>query len=314
MVLSAPRASLVRLLLRGRGVRLRRVMALYELTNIKLDLPGYDVYIETQANIPAKGFDISYVHFPAVAPTGKPSLYERLALHYASLAEGRPLVLTNGEWTRRVLQKYYPNITSIMVLYPPVGDDVFKLRGDAKDYSMVLTVSRFTPGKRLDEVARAACAAKDLRFYIVGSTSSYSAGTLAAVLRYARECGNIVVETNVPRKRLLELYERAGFYLHPPLAEHFGIAIAEAAAAGAVPVVYADGGGYYDIAAKVSPRLGYRSVEEAIKIMRGLREERVTEDLSARARKVASSFSFSAFMWGLKALLGMANEGPPPSA
>lgn len=303
VVIPALRANLARALLGSRGVRLRRILALYELRDIKARLPGYDLYVETQANIPAKGFDVSYVHFPALIPTGKPSIYEVLVRRYAYLATGTPVVFTNSEWTRAVLSKLYPG--RALVLYPPIDDDVFSLGADDKDYNMVLTVSRFTPEKRLEEVARAACSARDMNFYIVGSTSSYSAPTLSAVLEHARRCGNIHVETNVPRRRLLELYSRAGFYLHPPFAEHFGIAIAEAAAAGAIPVVYADGGGYYDIAARVSPRLGYRSVEEAVKIIRSLREEGLTESLGRKARKVAYAFTFDAFKERLKYLLNL---------
>ncbi|MFP3287105.1 MAG: glycosyltransferase [Acidilobus sp.] len=53
---------------------------------------------------------------------------------------------------------------------------------------------------------------------------------------------NFHLETDVPRRRIHELMSEASIYLHPPLAEHFGIAIAEAAAAGLVPAVYGDGG------------------------------------------------------------------------
>jgi glycosyltransferase involved in cell wall biosynthesis len=42
------------------------------------------------------------------------------------------------------------------------------------------------------------------------------------------------------RKRIIELMSQASIYLHPPYAEHFGIAIAETAATGLVPVVYRD--------------------------------------------------------------------------
>jgi len=54
---------------------------------------------------------------------------------------------------------------------------------------------------------------------------------------------------------------QASIYLHPPLAEHFGIAIAEAAAAaGLVPVVYRDGGGWTDIASRIDQGLGTQAL------------------------------------------------------
>jgi glycosyltransferase involved in cell wall biosynthesis len=50
----------------------------------------------------------------------------------------------------------------------------------------------------------------------------------------------------------------------------FDIAIAEAAAAGLVPVVYRDGGGWTGIASRVDQGLGYISVEEVTHIIRSL--------------------------------------------
>ena len=80
----------------------------------------------------------------------------------------------------------------------------------------------------------------------------------------------MTLETDVPRRRLDELYSIAKVYLHPPFPEHFGIAIAEGAAAGAVPVVYRDGGGWTDVASRIDPSLGYTNVDEAAAIVRSL--------------------------------------------
>ncbi|ESQ20259.1 MAG: Glycosyltransferase, partial [uncultured Acidilobus sp. MG] len=103
-------------------------------------------------------------------------------------------------------------------------------------------------------------------------------------------------ETDVPRKRILELMSQASVYLHPPFAEHFGIAIAEAAAAGLVPVVYRDGGGWTDIASRIDQGLGYTSVEEAARIVRSLlNDAERLRALSAKAREVAKGFSYEAF-------------------
>jgi len=89
---------------------------------------------------------------------------------------------------------------------------------------------------------------------------------------------------------------QASIYLHPPHAEHFGIAIAEAAAAGLVPVVYRDGGGWTDIASRVDQGLGYTNAEEAASIVRSLLSDSLKlKELSARAREVARSFSYEGF-------------------
>jgi glycosyltransferase involved in cell wall biosynthesis len=89
---------------------------------------------------------------------------------------------------------------------------------------------------------------------------------------------------------------QASVYLHPPFAEHFGIAIAEAAAAGLVPVVYRDGGGWTDIASRIDQGLGYTSVKEAACTVRSLlNDAERLRALSARAREVAKGFSYERF-------------------
>ncbi|MFP3319820.1 MAG: glycosyltransferase, partial [Acidilobus sp.] len=136
----------------------------------------------------------------------------------------------------------------------------------------------------------------EAEFYLVGSTSDYSERTLKVIESEAEGLSNFHLETDVPRKRILELMSQASIYLHPPYAEHFGTTIAEAAAAGLVPVVYRDGGGWTDIVSKIDQGLGYTSVEEAASIIRSLLNDlgRLKE-LSAKAREVAKGFSYERF-------------------
>jgi len=76
----------------------------------------------------------------------------------------------------------------------------------------------------------------------------------------------------------------------------FDIAIAEAAAAGLVPVVYRDGGGWTDIVSKIDQGLGYISVEEAAHVIRSLLNDPARlKTLSARAREVAKGFDYENF-------------------
>ena len=127
-------------------------------------------------------------------------------------------------------------------------------------------------------------------FYLVGSTGPSSKLVLNLLEERAKGLKNFNIETDVPRRRILELMSQASIYLHPPHAEHFGIAIAEAAAAGLVPVVYRDGGGWADIASRVDQGLGYTSVDEAAHIVRSLlNEPGRLKELSARAREVAKA-------------------------
>jgi len=160
----------------------------------------------------------------------------------------------------------------------------------------VLTVSRISPEKRLTAIAEVARLVPEAEFYLVGSTSVYSGPVLREIRERAGGLRNFHLETDVPRRRIIELMSQASIYLHPPFAEHFGIAIAEAAAAGLVPVVYRDGGGWTDIASRIDQGLGYTSVEEAARIVRSLlNDTERLRALSAKAREVAKGFSYEAF-------------------
>jgi glycosyltransferase involved in cell wall biosynthesis len=150
----------------------------------------------------------------------------------------------------------------------------------------------------------------EAEFYLVGSTSSSSGPILNLIEERARDLSNFHLETNVPRKRILELMSQASIYLHPPFAEHFGIAIAEAAAAGLVPVVYRDGGGWTDIVSRVDQGLGYTSVEEAAHIIRSLlNDPGRLKEFSAKAREVAKGFSYERFKERLNEVISSLSPG-----
>jgi len=140
-------------------------------------------------------------------------------------------------------------------------------------------------------------------FYLVGSAGPSSKLVLNLLEERAKGLKNFNIETEVPR-RIIELMSQASIYLHPPFAEHFGIAIAEAAAAGLVPVVYRDGGGWTDIASRIDQGLGYTGVEEAAHIIRSLlNDPGRLKALSARAREVAKGFSYESFKMRLNEVI-----------
>ena len=142
---------------------------------------------------------------------------------------------------------------------------------------IVLTVSRIDWGKNVTEIPEVAKLVPEAEFYLVGSTRIDSGPVLEVLKERAEGLRNFHVGTEVPRRRIIELMLQASIYLHPPFAEHFGIAIAKAAA-GLVPIVYRDGGGWTDIASRIDKGLGYMSVEEVastisryLTTLRGLR-------------------------------------------
>jgi len=267
--------------------------------------PDYDLIIDTYANVPVPWADASYVHFPARCLLGLLSRHRRLQLHERlyyrliawtakRLADSTRPVMTNSSWTAEYVRRAYGN-QRVYVVHPPVNvEELSSLNGDRG--KVVLTVSRIAPEKMVAEIPKVARLVPEAEFYLVGSTSDYSERTLKVIESEAEGLSNFHLETDVSRRRILELMSQASIYLHPPYAEHFGIAIAEAAAAGLVPVVYRDGGGWTDIASRIDQGLGYTNAEEAAHIIRSLlNDPGRLKALSARAREVAKGFGYERF-------------------
>jgi glycosyltransferase involved in cell wall biosynthesis len=267
--------------------------------------PDYDLIIDTYANVPVPWADASYVHFPARCLLGFLSRHRRLQLHERlyyrliawmakRLADSTRPVMTNSSWTAEYVRRAYGS-QRVYVVHPPVNIEELSSIGGDKG-RIVLTVSRIDSNKKVTEIPEIARLVPEAEFYLVGSTSDYSERTLKVIESEAKGLSNFHLEMNVPRGRILELMSQALIYLHPPYAEHFGIAIAEAAAAGLVPVVYRDGGGWTDIVSRIDEGLGYTSIEEAAHIIRSLlNDPGRLKVLSARAREVAKGFSYERF-------------------
>jgi len=109
-------------------------------------------------------------------------------------------------------------------------------------------------------------------FLIVGSTSKYSKSVIKGILMKAKRLGvkNLRIYTDIPKSELRELLGKAKYYLHPPFPEHFGISVVKAMAAGCVPIVYRDGGIWYDVVSKIANILGYNVIDEVMKIVENL--------------------------------------------
>lgn len=271
----------------GRFVRLKALILAKHLLEVVQD--NYDEIFETRSNIPLN-VDVSYIHYPAVAPSKSIAyrIYDSLIKYYAKSLQGIPkLVLTNSSWTARKILEYYPKLKDrVHVLYPPVEVVYFSEVNSNRDREdLVVTVSRFTPEKKLDKILEVAKNLRNYKFILAGSTGRYSQAVIKQLKTRIENEGldNVELLTNIPRDKLRELLGRAKYYLHPPFPEHFGIAVVEAMAAGCIPIVYRDGGAWFDIASRVSDILGYSDVNEVPGIIRRIESDRVLyEELKTR--------------------------------
>lgn len=287
----------------GRAVRLRRVIAVKALNSaLRGMFRDYDVVIETQSNFPMN-VSLSYIHFPAIygyleekgsGPVWRAYNWAVRRLIKGALGTPRA-VLTNSRWTADHVARAYG--LSAEVLNPPIRyTELAPLASGHRRSDVVLTVSRISPEKHLEALPRIAKMVPQADFYLVGSTSVYSAPVLDLIRRTAEEVGadNFHMVLNAPWEKLKGLYSEAKVYLHPPFAEHFGISVAEGSASGALPVVFRDGGAWTDIVGPLLPWAGYEGLEEAARAVRkALREW--TPQLAAKVSRSMARFSYEEF-------------------
>lgn len=261
-------------------------------------LDQFDAVFDTQGELFVPS-DITYIHYPWLAPDGE----QRYSKLFADVIEKRlarlrrAKVLTNSSWTAAYIRKKYNLLPD--VVYPPVDiEELLKKCVEEKE-PYVLTISRFSPEKNLWSVLEVAKIVRDVRFVIVGNAGTEQSKHVLSELaerieRY--ELDNVEIITNVSRDELQKLQCGAYAYLHPMYPEHFGISIVESMAAGAVPIVFRDGGAWYDIVSRVSLDLGYSSPIEAASIVRKLfRDREWAEKLRRRARAIAKNFDVDAY-------------------
>jgi len=296
----------------GRFVRLGRLLNVRAVMGkVKKMLNDYDLVIETQSNVPFMA-NISYIRFPAlidynVQYHGKAIYWRLYNWAVARLIEsvqkyprkaGLPhIVLTNSSWTANYICMAYGRCDS-KVLYPPIDYWFYHSYYSDRRENIVVTVSRYSPEKHLEAIPRIASQVPEAEFYLVGSVSRYSGPVIEKVRAVAEtyKADNFHMVFNASREQLAELLGKAKVYLHPPFPEHFGMAIAEAMSAGAVPVVFKDGGGWTDIVGPFDKSLGYQDLAEAVNIIKVLLwDSNELREKSKKASLYASRFSYEKF-------------------
>jgi glycosyltransferase involved in cell wall biosynthesis len=285
----------------GRFVRLRKLLLVNDF--LEKNRSKYDLIIDTSSNMPTK-VDVVYVHYPTILRTSNRSglhwrLYDKLVQYTSNRLLGKPkLVLCNSSWTAEKFKSAYNDDFIVEVLYPPVDVEYFsKVAGNIKE-NIVVTVSRFTPEKNMEKIVDVADKLRDFRFLVIGGRARYSESVIDKINKRIRELGvsNVELLFNVPRDKLREILGSAKYYLHPPYAEHFGISVVEAMSAGCIPIVYRDGGTWYDIVGEIGDILGYYNIHEAPYIIRVIEEDKkLYEKLRERSLEVSGRFTYGRF-------------------
>lgn len=215
----------------------------------------FDLIFSTHGELVTKIPSIQYIHFPwysrALLPEElKPSspianTYNRvcdLLAGHDPAAVRRQRLLTNSNWTADLLEKLYGMRPE--TVYPPVRTEEFNPRPWGHRENGFVCVGRLAPSKNIHRnvkiVDQLRDRGHDVHLHVVGPTSEGSYGERIADLAANRS--HIHLEGRIPRERLVDLLCTHRYGIHGMEREHFGIAVAELVAGGAIPFIPSDGG------------------------------------------------------------------------
>lgn len=235
--------------------------------------PNHDRLVCTHGEFRVDGA-VEYVHFPYFSADAMRQYDTRFAeslyppYHRVCRAvkrrdsDAETLTMTNSGWTADVLRETLD--TDATVVHPPVAVDAFDPPPWTEQESGFVAVGRLHPLKRQHELVEVVAGLRergiDTHLHLVGGDGS---AEYADQLRaQARKFDWLHIDGRVARDRLVSLLESHRYAIHGRRYEHFGIAVAEALAAGCLPFVHASGG-QQEIVAGIDA-LRYEDVSSAV--------------------------------------------------
>lgn len=274
---------------------------------------AFDLVFSTKNEFAFDVPSIQYVHSPQFAPAD-PGIdranpvqraYDRLCRRLVGLDESAlrlATLLANSDWTAGVIEEAHG--VRAETVYPPVDVAKFPERAWADRESGFLTIGRLGPSKRLlrniDVVAALRARGHDVHLHIVGPTTD---GAYAE--RIEREAARrefVSVEGALAHDELVELVATHRYGLHGRPYEHFGIAVAEMVAGGAIPFA-PDSGGQREIL-REDDRLLYDSYDDAVeKIDTVLADETRQREIRRDLEHAVESFGRERFTAEIRAVV-----------
>lgn len=277
----------------------------------------FDLIVSTKNEFAFRTPSVQYVHNPQFAGAVDPGLdvenplrwaYNRLCAEVAGLdgsAFDAATLLANSDWTAEVTRDAHG--VDVRTVYPPVDVAAFSGRPWDEREDGFLTVGRVDASKRVlanvEVIAALRERGHDVHLHVVGPTTD--ADYCERVERRAAELPFVSVEGAVSRDRLIEMIGRHRYGLHGRPYEHFGIAVAEMAAGGAVPFAPASGGQREVLDA--DGRLLYESPADAVEtIDRLLSDADAREEVRARLGERVPAFGRDRFRDEIRAIVAEA--------
>jgi glycosyltransferase involved in cell wall biosynthesis len=274
---------------------------------------GFDVLFGVYNETDYGRRGIQYVHYPTYLrprpevdlrlyhpPPAGLNLYYQLADRIAGFSLDRMksnVTLVNSNWTGEHVDRFLGIKTR--TLYPPVVDPAPGLPWPERRNGF-LAVGRISPEKEYERVmtilARVRERVPDLTLTIVGTWDRHSRRYFTSLTSLAASLGAwIQFRDNLTRDEVRALMASHRYGIHGMREEHFGMAPAELARAGAI-VWVPRGGGQMEIVGNEAA-LMYESDDDAVaKISRTLSDAHEQQRLRDRLSAVSEQFSTDNFM------------------
>jgi glycosyltransferase involved in cell wall biosynthesis len=213
----------------------------------------------------------------------------------------RLIFLANSSFTKNLLYCIYGTKIPIFILYPPCETKKYSKNIDLNDKkNIVIIVSRFSQGKRLELIPEIVRRVKRWNFALVGSTFNKSGEILKSINKKIIEYkiqDRLNIFPNIPFIQLKKLLSESKVYLHLMKNEPFGMSTIEAMASGCVPIIHMSGGGWHDIFMEKQGYYGYayKKYSDIINYLKLLEDNETYKRLANRSKNRALDFDESMF-------------------
>lgn len=284
-----------------------------------------DIILSTFGDLVYSMVDIVYVHAPLKASDKlsqilpitnvskwryQSKLYD-LSLMIFNKIPAR-IMLVNSTFIKRVVADSLK--THALVLSPPVDVNFFRSHKNHSRKDKIITLSGYSPKRRLERVPIIAFHSKSGQFVIIGKTDEYSFVTiknLEEMIQRFRLKDRVKLLSNISRLSLREELSKAKIYLHTMPNEHFGTAIVESMASGCIPIVHKSGGPWLDILEQKQGQYGYayetlKEASEYVDLL--LHEENLRKEIATRAMKHSLKYDASIFASKILKLVEIIHE------
>lgn len=228
----------------------RRLQA--ALTYSYIDRQDHDLIFSTYNEFGFSSPSIQHIDYPNFGPefeSEPESLIERVygtvcnVAHRGTTEQIRNAkLLADSEWTADIVEDVYD--IRPQVVYPPVDTSGFDPQPWAERENGFVSVGRADPVKRplkvMDIFEQVAADGYDVHLHWLGDVDDTAYGR--KVRQRADEIEAVTLEGKVPFSEVSRMLSTHKYGLHGRVNEHFGIAVAEMLAGGAIPFIHASGG------------------------------------------------------------------------